>query len=90
MNLIHDDGLDPQKRFSGRTRQHQIEGFWGRDEDVGRKPRQQPTILGGGVTGAHTDGHVVCHTTEPLGGLSHTNQWCAQVAFDVHAERFQR
>ena len=55
MDLVDDHVVHVPQRVARGAREHQVERFGGRDEDVRRATRDLPTVLGGGVAGARGD-----------------------------------
>ncbi len=80
VHLVEDQGLDCREHLAGAGREHQIERFRGRDQDVGVLPEHRGALLLRRVSGA--DGHTQ-FALEPC-------QRAAQVPLDVVVQRLQR
>ena len=85
MDLVHDHGGDAREGVAGGAGEHEVEGFGGGDENVGRVADELAAFAGGGVaaTHAHADVRFACVVSAQA---RDSGQRCAQVAFDVRAE----
>ncbi|MCB5281022.1 hypothetical protein BJQ89_00757 [Arthrobacter sp. ES1] len=90
VDLVDDDGVHLAEGLPGLGREHQEEGFGGGDEDVRGVAQQRSSLRGRGVTGPDAHGDQRCGQVKAFGGLGDADQRCAQVAFDVDAERLER
>ena len=88
VDLVDDDGLDAAQGLAHSGREHEVEGFGRRDEDVGRAGAQTAALGGGRVPAAHADGDRRGAGAEAGGGDG--GQRPAQVALDVGAQGLER
>jgi len=90
VNLVHDHRLNARQGLARRGGEQQEQRLGGRDQDVGRLAGERPTLLGGGVPRANGDPDVGCALPPPDGRMADAHQRRAQVALDVHRQRFER
>ena len=88
VNLVHDHGGDAREGVAGGAGEHEVEGFGGGDENVGRVADELAAFACGGVAAAHT--HADVRFARVVAAQARdSGQRCAQVAFDVGAECFE-
>ena len=90
VDLVDDDVLDAAEDLAGLARQHQVQRFGRRDEDVGRVAGDLAPVLAGRVTGAAGDGDLRRGFAEPLRRMPDPRQRCPEVPFDVVGQRLER
>ena len=90
VDLVDDDVLDAPQDLADLAREHQVQRFGGRDEDVRRAAGDLAAVLGRGVARAAGDGDRRDRRAEPLRRVSDAGQRRPQVALDVVGERLQR
>ena len=90
MDLVDDHRVDVDQRVGDRRRQHQVQAFWRRDEQIDRMANQSLTILRRCVAGAHGHRGLMEVHTEPLGRKPDAHQRGAKVLFDVEGQGAQR
>ena len=87
VDFVDDDGVDLAQGFAGALGgEHQVEGFGGGDEDVGRAGDEGAAAGGLGVAGAEADADVGEVNTALLGELADGGEGGLEVALDVVAE----
>ena len=90
VDLVDDHGLDVLQCRARRGREHEIQRFRRRDEDVGRRFREAQPVLRRRVAGADRDGRLAQRLAEACCGVADARDRRAQVALDVHDERLER
>ena len=90
MNFVEDHGIDRAEEFARLRREQKIQGFGSGYEDVGRVAQEAGAFGRRRITGADRDGRFVEGKTQALRGLSDSNQWRAEIPFDVHGQGFNR
>ena len=90
VDLVDDHVLDRPQRLPCARRQHQVERFRRRDEDVGRRADERLSFLAGRVAGPHRNGRHAQRGSEPFGCEADAGERRAQVLLDVDGERAQR
>ena len=88
VNLVHDHGGHARKGVAGGAGEHEVEGFGGGDENVGRVADELAAFTGGGVAAAYAYADVRFARVVSAQARD-SGQGCAQVAFDVGAECFE-
>ena len=88
VNLVHDHGGDAREGVAGGAGEHEVEGFGGGDENVGRVADELAAFACGGVAAAHAHADVR-FARVVFAQARDSGQWCAQVAFDVGTECFE-
>ena len=58
VNLVHDHGGDAGEGVAGGAGEHEVEGFGGGDENVGRVADELAAFACGGVAAAHAHADV--------------------------------
>ena len=88
VNLVHDHGGYAREGVAGGAGEHEVEGFGGGDENVGRVADELAAFACGGVAAAHAHADAgFARLVSAQAGDS--GEGCAQVAFDVRAECFE-
>ena len=90
VDLVHDDVLDTAEDLAGLTREHQVEAFGGRDEDVRRTAGDLAAVLARGVAGAARDADVRRRLAASLGREPDPRQRRPQVALHVVGQGLER
>ena len=88
VNLIHDHGGHAREGVAGGAGEHEVEGFGGGDENIGRVADELAAFACGGVAAAHAHADVrfVCVVSAQA---CDSGQRCAQIAFNIGAECFE-
>ena len=90
MDLVDDDVLDPAQDLTRGAREHQVERFGGRDQDVGRVTCDLPAVLRGRIAGPAGDRDPRHGFAKPLGRQGDPGQRRPQVTLDVVGQRLER
>ena len=91
VNLVDDDRVHVPQGLAGPLGgEHQVEGLWGGDEDVGRAGDEGAAARGLGVAGADADANLGERLAARLGQFADGSQGCLKIAFDVVAQGLER
>ena len=90
VDLVDDDRLDVLQGRAGGRREHEVERFRRRDEDVGRRLAEAHALLRRCVTGPDRDARLAYRMAEALGGVTDPGDRRAQVPLDIYRKRLQR
>ena len=85
VDLVHDHRGDAREGVAGGAGEHEVEGFGGGDENVGRVADELAAFACGGVAAAHAHADVR-FARVVFAQARDSGQRRAQVAFDVGAE----
>ena len=90
VHLVDDHGLDAGQQLARARREHQIEAFRRRDEDVGRRAQHAPALLRRGVARTHRDARRSQMHAAGGGRRPDARERHAEIALDVVVERLER
>ncbi len=90
MHLVDDDVLDAAEDLAGLAREHQVEAFGCRDEDVRRVAGDLAAVLARGVAGAARDADVRRRLAPSLGREPDPGQRRPKIALHVVGQRLER
>jgi hypothetical protein len=90
VDLVQDDRVDASQDLARRRRQHQVQRFRCRDQDVRRPPLELPPVCRRGVARPHPDGRLAHVEAEPFRGEADAGERRPQVLLNVDGERAKR
>ena len=90
MDLINDDVRQPGEHLPRLAGEHQVEGFGGRDQDVGRVAEDALPLVARRISGADRHRQGAKGRSRRLGRLQDPVQRKPEVAEDVVVQRFER
>jgi len=90
VNFVDDYGFDEAEQFAGLRGEHQVERFGSGDENVGGMTEEAGAFSGRSVASANRNGRLVKREAEALRGLGDSDERCAEIAFNIDGEGFDR
>src|SRR5438093_1489516 len=90
MDLVDDHGADASEALARGARQHEVQRFRRRDEDVGGRLGESEPLPRGRVAGPRRDARLAKGGAEALGHMADADKRTAEVALDVDGEGFER